>query len=125
MNEQLNNALVDLINKVAAGADALVAFSAEQIPEVLHQLLVWHFTTSLIHFLTGLVLMLVVPVGGGVLMHKKRNSWWVVDGFPLLIVFLFTSFSIGFLMTYSNLTWIKVWLAPKLFLLEYGASLIK
>ena len=42
---------------------------------------------------------------------------------PLAAVFvLWVSFIIAVV---TNMTWLKIWLAPKLYLIEYAASLIK
>jgi hypothetical protein len=46
MNEQANKILVELLQKAANGIDAAVSFSQAQIPEVVHQLLVWKFTKA-------------------------------------------------------------------------------
>ncbi len=48
MNEQANKILADLLQKASNGIDAAVSFSQAQIPDVIHQLLVWNFTFSLI-----------------------------------------------------------------------------
>ncbi|MBJ8812661.1 hypothetical protein, partial [Citrobacter koseri] len=48
MNEQANKILVELLQKAANGIDAAVSFSQAQIPDVVHQLLVWNMTHSLI-----------------------------------------------------------------------------
>ncbi|MBJ8812670.1 hypothetical protein, partial [Citrobacter koseri] len=48
MNEQANKILIELLQKAANGIDAAVSFSQAQIPDVVHQLLVWNMTHSLI-----------------------------------------------------------------------------
>lgn len=48
MNEQANKILIDLLQKAANGIDAAVSFSQAQIPDVIHQLLLWNFVHSLL-----------------------------------------------------------------------------
>ena len=45
MNEQLQNALVDLITKVTSGMDTATAFLAGELPDVVQQLLRWKLAT--------------------------------------------------------------------------------
>ncbi|XRP56942.1 hypothetical protein AAG927_017115 [Enterobacter hormaechei] len=59
MNEQANKILVELLQKATNGIDAAVSFSQAQIPDVIHQLLVWEFTKSLA---VTLVLLATVPL---------------------------------------------------------------
>ena len=59
MNEQANKILVELLQKAANGIDAAVSFSEAQIPEVIHQLLVWQFSKSLI---VTLLLLATMPL---------------------------------------------------------------
>lgn len=57
MNEQANKILVELLQKASNGIDAAVTFSQAQIPDVIHQLLVWNFTKSL-----ALTLLMVLTI---------------------------------------------------------------
>ena len=50
--------------------------------------------------------------------YSKDDSfmWWCI---------LFIPAFIGFLFTVGNLGWLQIWLAPKVYLIEYAASLTK
>ena len=48
MQEEANKILVDLLKKASDGIDSAIAFSQAQIPDVVHQLLVWNMVDSLI-----------------------------------------------------------------------------
>ncbi|EKP8990625.1 hypothetical protein P4K59_005112, partial [Escherichia coli] len=48
MEEQANKILVELLQKASNGIDAAVSFSQAQIPDVVHQLLLWNMVDSLI-----------------------------------------------------------------------------
>ncbi|UYU30516.1 hypothetical protein [Siccibacter colletis] len=149
MNEQANKILVELLQKAVSGIDAAVSFSQAQIPDVIHQLLVWKFTKSLA---IALILLATVPVAikfFRVMMKREQEgvygeegySWdrgkpkykptlvWDRDGtisassvFFGTIMFLY---SVVAFIVLSDLTWLKIWLAPKLYLIEYAASLMK
>lgn len=147
MNEQLQKALAEIITKVTSGADAAIQFSQEQIPEVLKQLLIWNFIQSLLSFVIPLIL-LFITVSVAVRFWKKVPTQvsrdndgmrpWIVDeyrdrdnclhirhwiqGYASIVVSVILTIIILFNM---NLTWLKIWLAPKLYLIEYAASLIK
>ena len=130
MNEQAENVLAELMQRLLNGIDATAEFSQQQIPEILEQLLLWRFSSSAISFIFGLFLASlttcllikkVIPIA-----KKEMNKPWLerneVCNFvlPFLCICLYVmSFC------FISFTWIKIWIAPKLFLLEYGASLIK
>lgn len=149
MNEQANKILIDLLQKAANGIDAAVSFSQAQIPDVIHQLLVWKFTKSLV---ITLIILATIPVvvkfiramikrePDGVF-DNEGYSWdrgkpkykptliWQRDGdmSPLTIIFaagciFYVVVAFGMIV---DLTWLKIWLAPKLYLIEYAASLVK
>lgn len=60
MNEQANKILADLLQKASNGIDAAVSFSQAQIPDVIHQLLMWNFTKSIV--MSVLAIMTIYPV---------------------------------------------------------------
>lgn len=148
MNEQANKILVDLLQKASNGIDAAVTFSQAQIPDVIHQLLVWNFTKSLaLTLLMVLTIPFVVKFSMAMLRRQQDGvfdnegySWdrgkpkfkptliWQKDGdlSPLTIIF---GFAIGLyvailLGVVADMTWLKIWLAPKLYLIEYATSLV-
>jgi hypothetical protein len=146
MNEQLQIELARLVGMLNEGAEKVAEFGAEQIPIVLQQLLLWHWTASFFAFLFGLA-MVVVPI----LMRNafkrnlkfasdaKRNGddWAILDGFKTissfrhdLMVFIngtlpWVCVVIGLVVALSNFVWLKILLAPNLYLLEYAAGLVK
>lgn len=149
MQEEANKILVDLLKKASDGIDSAIAFSQAQIPDVVHQLLVWNMVDSLIKTLIAistipLVIWFMKKQYQKVEIGKFDNegwSWekgnpkykptmiWESNGeisfliLPLAAVFvLWVSFIIAVV---TNMTWLKIWLAPKLYLIEYAASLIK
>lgn len=137
MNEQLQQALTVIINKTMNGVDAGVNFLSAEIPEVIHQLLIWKMVESLAAFIAGVLLI----IGTAWFLYKhtrqvkvdqyRMKPTWILDGsgevHPGIIgVAIGSMFTIGFgIDGVTNLTWLQICLAPKLFLVEYAASLVK
>lgn len=149
MEDKANKILVDLLQKASDGIDSAVAFSQAQMPDVIHQLLVWNMVHSLIMTLIAistipLVFWFVkrqcrkVEVGkfgdegyscdrGSpkysptmVWDSKGELSFLIAPGVAVLCVWV-----LWVIAVVTKMTWLKIWLAPKLYLLEYAASLIK
>ncbi|EMN1955336.1 hypothetical protein RN313_003401 [Citrobacter koseri] len=149
MNEQANKILVELLQKAANGIDAAVSFSQAQIPDVVNQLLVWNLVHSLIMTLIAistipLIFWFVKRQCQKVEIGKFGNegySWdrgnpkysptmvWDSKGeLSFLIVpgaAVLCFWGLWVIAVVTKMTWLKIWLAPKLYLLEYAASLIK
>lgn len=125
MNEQANKILADLLQKASNGIDAAVSFSQAQVPDVIHQLLVWNAVSSLM-FQAIAILMVM-----GFLLTVKK-AWEIAEGHSGADFFAFLYIVCGALASiimfvgfWFNFDWLKIWLAPKLYLIEYAATLIK
>lgn len=140
MEEQANKILVELLQKASNGIDAAVSFSQAQIPDVVHQLLIWSFVHSALFQVTGLLLLIAATKLPSFARTARNNGerWTSFDGRPndghfissvyydICTVFVPIFGSImGVLIIAFNFEWLKIWLAPKLFLIEYAASLVK
>ncbi|EIP9252067.1 hypothetical protein LT861_002045 [Escherichia coli] len=140
MEEQANKILVELLQKASNGIDAAVSFSQAQIPDVVHQLLIWSFVHSALFQVAGLLLLIAAIKLPGFARTARNNGerWTSFDGRPndghfissvyydICTVFVPIFGSImGVLIIAFNFEWLKIWLAPKLFLIEYAASLVK
>jgi len=150
MNEQANKILADLLQKASNGIDAAVSFSQAQIPDVIHQLLVWNFTKSIV--MTILAVATIFPVvwltrralarvPDGVIKRGEGYSWdegrtkyrptlaWDSKGelspTVMVLAFLLVVWLAWVVDSLLSLTWLKIWLAPKLYLIEYASHLLK
>ncbi len=149
MEEQANKILVELLQKASNGIDSAVSFSQAQIPDVVHQLLLWNMVDSLIK---TLIAILTIPL---VFWFMKKQcqrveigkigdegySWergnpkyrqtmvWDSKGeinfYILPLAGVLIMWGLFIIATVTNMVWLKIWLAPKLYLIEYAASLIK
>lgn len=165
MNEQANKVLAELLQKASNGIDAAVSFSQAQIPDVIHQLLVWNASISAMWFIlwiscaiASIYCFKTLPQ----LQHnererinevknraradyKKGEPWTRYNGDSGITsneydhvmksgatanvllsrpAFIISSITF-FVFSIASTTWIKILVAPKLYLIEYAASLIK
>ena len=117
MNEKLQEALAELINLTIQGKD----FVLEQAPDVITQLLAWELTINLIGFCFGVLLLVWIPISW----RMSRNGKYRVDDVPVLgIISSVLGGVLGIAFVSETLVWIKILIAPKIFLLEYAAELI-
>lgn len=121
MNEQAQKILVDLLKKATDGIDSAVAFSQAQIPDVVQQLLMWHAVSSAaIQVLCLLIIIFSITV-----IVITWNTGDDADS-VMLVTVIMGIITIVFLVVFFNyFDWLKIWLAPKLYLIEYAASLVK
>lgn len=128
MNEQANKILIELLQKAVRGIDGAVSFSQAQIPDVIHQLLVWNAVTTLIVQIVSIVFIGVYIWLGiksiRILFEDCRYDGSEIMAMIWLIVGGISSF-VFIVAFFNSFDWLKIWLAPKLYLLEYAASLIK
>lgn len=128
MNEQANKILVDLLQKASNGIDSAVSFSQAQIPDVVHQLLLWKAASSAL-FQAFILAFLIFYAWSSVKAIKKVANGTLDDAGDTICI-LWTIFGgvsglILFICFWFNFDWLKIWLAPKLYLIEYAASLVK
>lgn len=128
MNEQAQEVLAQMLQRVLDGVDSAVDFSQAQIPDVVEQLLMWHMVENFVWFSVG-ILVLFFSSLGMFKMVKKRKQIFNSEGAEFVFGFggpvIFFGIVSGFALILSNLDWLKILIAPKLYLLEYAAELIK
>ena len=120
MNEVLEKELVRLIKSVEKPMSQGLDFAVEQAPEVIQQLLTWNFIESLAAFCLLSVLSVACLIG--FIYHMR---YLIKTGgeeiFVVLWMFPAVLLPAGL---WQNLAWLKIWIAPKLYLLEYAAKLL-
>lgn len=120
MNETLQQALTKLIEKALNGIDSAGDFMAGQIPDVVHQLLIWKACSSALVMILGIFILFAPPL----LFKKYWDAICRSDAEPFVMV-LVATVPTGFFMFVYNFDWLQIIIAPKLYLLEYAASLVK
>ncbi len=117
----VNQMLSSLISSTATAKEFLIA----QIPDVLHQLLVWKFTSSLLVFLIGVGLLVLLYPIVKTLKKEMEKGYEASEGLCAgLFVIGTLSFCIGVLIISLSTEWLQIWIAPKVYLLEYARRLV-
>lgn len=146
MNEQMQEALARLISLATDGMEGAVSFAQAEIPDVLQQLLMWKLLESAFYAVTGVLLIGLALYLVARIKHDRRKAqkayeageeWTrlyhessttsatydVIALGAAHIIGAIALTAVGTLM--FNLTWLQIWVAPKLYLLEYAAKLVK
>lgn len=134
-SEQVNQALADILTKVTSGVEGVVDFSKEQIPDVVEQLLLWHTIEDLMFFVIGALLFTygcyLFKIGQAKrdeYMRRYRDREITEDTrvWSVILTYLVPSTLVtsGFITVTTNLDFIKIMVAPKLYLIEYAAKLM-
>lgn len=139
MNDQLQQSLSQILDQAVSGVQAGVSLLSAELPDVIHQLLMWKMVESLILCAGGIIFTVgalrcfaknsgigkEVGTNGtkykATLTHDERGDiapWIPVLIIPLASIAVIASITI-------NITWLKIWIAPKVYLIEYAASLVK
>lgn len=122
--EELNIALAELIAQATSGISQSVDFLQAELPDVIVQLLVWHAAYSAIMCAVGLAGVILLPMFGVWIFRKLvRDDEWNDHPEVIGIAILFFPFTMA--VAALNLTWLKIWIAPKVWLIEYAAALLK
>jgi hypothetical protein len=142
VNEELKQKAAQALSEILDLALKTKDFAVEQAPDAIRQLLAWHFTLSFLSTSVFLcILGLLVLAGRYLWVHRPipdscstrdenaagrnpKDAEWCNRGIACAIwIISALVFLVGF--GASNLIWLKIWVAPKLFLLEYAATLVK
>jgi len=75
MNDQLQHALASLLGKAVSGMDAATSFLSAQLPDVIHQLLLWSLIDSLAHVFIPILLLLI----SGFSLYRCGTKLWNKD----------------------------------------------
>lgn len=150
MNEKLNdtmqNAAAQLIEKAMSGLDQAAGFLQAEIPDYVYQLILWYGVKSGIYFVIGVALLSLIPLlyfaaikdikackknyedgedwtrmgfSGGV---TSSSYDYKVTGMNFWLASIFLAI-VG--CEFINLQWLQIWIAPKVWLVEYASTLVK
>ncbi|WP_155271605.1 hypothetical protein [Bordetella hinzii] len=134
MNDQLQAALAEIIGKTGEAVSDGVGFLKAELPSVIQQLLYWKMASSFL----DMVITLAFTYAAFVFIRRgfraasefqaKKNSWDDDPKFWMRFWLTLVSAVLGlvsFLCVLDSFTWLKIWIAPKVYLIEYAASLAK
>ena len=118
----LPEALAKIIDKSINAIDAGVNFLSEQIPDVIHQLLLYNLVWSLIWWIVGLIGM-IISVSTAFYVCKSEK--WHADETGAVCTAMLGLFLVSTLTFATHWDWLQIWLAPKIYLIEYATNLYK
>ena len=137
MEKQLMEILAALMQNAAAAKD----FMLSNVPDVVQQAMTWYFVQSLGMFLIGIVMLVVVcffdvRIGMAIAKKVREESGYDKSVHALLDEDFFAPYvflgSILRVPVYAlagclaiEFEWLKIWIAPKLWLIEKAAELLK
>jgi len=128
----LDQTLVTMLNNITETAGSAKEFLVEQTPQVIQELLKWYSIYSFIEFIAGIILGIFMIVIFHKSFRKVTSPNWVYDEFgdihsdPRMFVPIILEIIIAIIVAnLVNLQWLKIWVAPKLWLIEYTADLVK
>ncbi|AUR98022.1 TMhelix containing protein [Vibrio phage 1.246.O._10N.261.54.E10] len=141
MNEQLQNAVATILERAITGIDSSVDFMQAELPEVIEQLLMWYAVKGVILIFIGFALMIPFifvarKITSTDIKEATCDSFWVTHydrlenslGAGAMILSMLTGIAsfFGLLIILANIMEpIQIWIAPKIWLMEYAASIVK
>jgi len=104
---------------------------AGQLPDVVQQLLMWHMALGAVKAVAAVIFaVLLVLVDFWLFTHTRRIAkeedsleisvlgWGLMGCFARVPAWAFLVLGMW------NLTWLQIWIAPKIFLIEYAARMV-
>lgn len=136
MNEQLQMELTKIITNINKGTESVWEIVNKQTPDIINQLLWWYGIWNFMLFIISISLLVIVPFCFYKLSLKiikiEKSKAEENDKSDSPACMFYTGFmiisgvlSLVFICNYINLTWLKIWLAPKVWLLDYIISYVK
>jgi hypothetical protein len=141
MNEQLQQSLADILVKVTSGVEAGVSFLSAELPDVVYQLLTWKILEAGLAAVFSTLLLVTILVvlikysgvgreAGSGRRHKITLTHDEDGDIGPHVMFTYGAAAGAILFStvqaYINLMLcLKIYIAPKIYLIEYASSLVK
>ena len=124
MYKNLNDVLVKAIEKTGGYVDLAIA----QVPDIINQLLLWSMVEAIVYASIGLITVVICSLIQRSLLKACYSSKNPYDGEKYAggFALCFIPDIIGVMMFIANLLIIlKIYVAPKIWLIEYATDLVK
>lgn len=149
----LNEALVQIIQTTSGAVEKGIGFLSAQIPDVIQQLLLWKFCEALVYGAVGVVILVFlgallynvmkkpelippqpIPEGHRYYHEPSRKFvptvWRDTDGdlMPTIIIpgiGLLVGIPLAFSLLIELVTALQIYVAPKVYLIEYASKLVQ
>ena len=126
MDQQLQLALIQILNGAVDAAQAGVSFLQAEVPDVVQQLLTYKLVASVVGAVVAVaviaVAVLSVPAAGR--LERRRREWDGIQCFAMAVAAIAIVVAAVFLAG-AVFDALEIWLAPKLYLIEYAADIVK
>jgi hypothetical protein len=121
MNPDLQVAITQVLSKISQGID----FGSSQMPDIIHQLLVWNVINSIIQQLSCVITLVGMWFLVPYLFKRCEQYEW--EGLPQVFIVITTSILtlIAVISFWGCFDWLQIWIAPKVWLIEYARHLVK
>lgn len=134
--DKLKDALAQMITGVTQTAGQAKDFIVSQLPDVVKQLLMWKMAESIWQmFLPAIVLIVAVRICSKYRAKGREKDWKYIaeneeaDALKQIIPFALLHAWMGAMAIWfclsANITWLQIWIAPKVYLIEYAKTLVK
>lgn len=121
MDKHLKGALVEILNSTVSAKDFLVS----DLPDVINQLLVLKFWMSLVYNAAA-VLICVIFFICVFFVFKKWDEILEKDlDLGVFICIIIMPATLILFVCLINFDWLNIYLAPKIYLIEYAARMVK
>ena len=129
MDEKLQATVSEMLDKAIEGMGKATDFLSAEIPVYVQELLLWKaiYSASLCAIGVALIVVAFIKWPKWLSTHyawvaKDEDDIREMSYFPLGLVGFTWALFAYFLV---NLTWLQIWIAPRVYLVEYAASLAK
>lgn len=131
--DKLKEALAQMIAGVTQTTGQAKDFILAQLPDVVKQLLAWKFAESIANMLIPTFILIIWGLIVKRLVYKAKITEFEFGG-ETEDFCKFVGCGIGMILTVIcsiwwacslNLIWLEIWVAPKIYLIDYAKSLVK
>ena len=120
MNEQLQQRANEILLSILNKATDIGSAALDEIPLVVQELLHWKFAESVVHNLAALLCFIITTA---LFRHGYKNQW---DEPHHVLIPLVSTVTLAPIIGFNaNMDFLQIWIAPRVYLLEYAATLIK
>ena len=126
-DEILKQYLIKALDKTGNMVDSAIDIVQQQVPLLINEVLHWYLTYDLIKFICGIIIIIFV-IFLNIKVWELDSEEFVDGGLPVMTICIATISIISLLFTFDtliNLEWLKIWIAPRLWLIEYTSHLVK
>lgn len=124
--DKLQSALADAVTKSIQAAGDATDFLIGQLPDVIKQFLMWKMVESIAWNVVSVIgVLAMIAIVRKFLAKGRQTKWdWEDRLFPFAIGSFLFCFVIAISTFNFNLDWLQIWVAPKVYLIEYAKAAI-